>query len=480
MFRLASAVLALAVVWAGCLSNNNDDDDSGSSGPVYDFEPFVPPEPDFDFSGVVDPDHVLHEVPMLHTAGHGLDLVGHAGVADLLPLATRGSITAIDVWGDYAVVAGMEGGLAFVIIDISDPANPKAVGWAPSAADGWTARFSDDGQYIFYGCQMLGATGYVLSNMVGTCTDPTEPHPPSLPMQPSSNPGGITVWDVADKTDPKFVTFIASGGSHNIYTANIGGEDYVFTSSTNIIRFDRETKTLEIVADLPGTHDTTVVRHPGTGDWLLFTGTGELSIYNVNNPREPTIVYEGTSSEGWTGWHDQVLVPGLLDGRAILLLAGESFCQLPVSPALCGAGERLPDVVTVVDITDPTTPVMMGTWQPPFQPALPWASYQYSVHEMAATPTGQVAIAWYHAGVWVIDVSTEERQGGPVTLAAYQPHEMINVLPATFAQTPLPFVPMVWGAGWDARGYLIVPDMHTGVYVLEPEWGLIAGLSSGQ
>ena len=29
-------------------------------------------------------------------------------------------------------------------------------------------------------------------------------------------------------------------------------------------------------------------------------------------------------------------------------------------------------------------------------------SYLYSVHEIAATPTGQVAIAWYHGGVWVL------------------------------------------------------------------------------
>jgi hypothetical protein len=49
---------------------------------------------------------------------------------------------------------------------------------------------------------------------------------------------------------------------------------------------------------------------------------------------------------------------------------------------------------------------------------------------------------------------------------------MIDVVPSTFAQTPIPDVPFVWGAGWDSRGYLVVPDMHTGVYVLTPSWGL--------
>jgi len=53
-------------------------------------------------------------------------------------------------------------------------------------------------------------------------------------------------------------------------------------------------------------------------------------------------------------------------------------------------------------------------------------------------------------------------------------------LPSTFAQTPVPYVPFVWASGWTSDGYLVVPDMHTGVYVLKPEWGLHPALDSGQ
>ena len=136
--------------------------------------------------------------------------------------------------------------------------------------------------------------------------------------------------------------------------------------------------------------------------------------------------------------------------------------------------------ISVVDLTDPVKPTLVGKWQPPFRPIAPWAEYAFSAHEMAATPTGQIASAWYHGGIWVFDVSTQERQGGPPTLAAYQPHGDINVVPSTFAQTPLPYVPFVWAAGWTADGYLVVPDMHTGVYVLKPEWGLHPAQESGQ
>ncbi len=473
------ALLLLAAAAAGCVASDDPVDPApGALDPVTAAGPFTPPAPDFDFSSVIDSTHPTHSVASVHTAGHGLDLVGHAGLGEILPPTTRGSITSVDVHGDYAVVAGMEGGLAFAILDISDRANPKAVGWAPSAADGWTARFSADGNTVFYGCQMLGATGSTTANVYGTCEDPTQPHPPAPPVSgvvASPNPAGVSAWDVTDKTQPRFLDFLAVGGSHNIYAQAINGTDYIFTASTAIVKWDDEAKELSLVAEVPGRHDQTVVQHPVTHDWLLFVGTGELTIWNVNNPADPQVVYDPAEHPApeWTGWHDQVVVPGLVDGRAILLLAGETG----VYP---GGGEVPPDVVSIVDITNPVEPVLLSKWSPPFSVPLPYASYLYSVHEMAATPTGQVSIAWYHGGVWVIDVSLRERQGSPAILAAYQPHEDMDVVPSTFAQTPLPFIPFVWSAAWTADGYLVVPDMHTGLYVLEPEWGLHPAYDGGQ
>ena len=464
MKRALPLTLALVTLVAGCVAPPAGDLDAASTSETA-FGAFVPPVPDFDFSTVVDPDHANHQVPLLHEGGHGLSLVGHAGIGEILPPGTRGSITQVDVWQNYAVVSGMEGGLAFAIVDISDPKAPKAVSWYPSAADGWTARFSDDGNYVFYGCQMLGTLGDPLANVRGTCEDPTGIHAPG-----AENPAGVVVVDVSDKANPTFVDFLQTGGSHNIFAASINGTDYVFTAATTILKFDREAMELEQVFEVPGVHDATVAEHPLTGDWLLFTGTGQTSIWNVNNPVEPVQIYEGTGSEGWTGWHEQTLIPGVVDGRVLLALAGETFA----SPS------GVPDKVFIVDVTDPTNPTLLSEWQPPFQSQIPWASYLYSVHEMAATPTGQLAISWYHAGVWVIDLSTKERQEAPVALAAYLPNLVPDVLPSTFVQTAVPVVPFVWGAGWDARGYLVVPDMHTGVYVLEPSWGLVPAIDGGQ
>lgn len=463
MQRILSFLVLAALALAGCVAAPSGEDVTPESASAA--GSLVPPAPDFDFSTVVDPDHANHQLPALHTGGHGLSLLGHAGIQDVLGPGVRGSITQVDVWENYAVVAGMEGGLAFAIVDIADPQAPKAVSSWPSAADGWTARFSDDGQYVFYGCQMLGAPYPSAATLVGTCEDPYAPH------LPGANQAGVVVVDVADKASPKFVTFTPTGGSHNIFVTAINGTDYVFTAATTILKFDREAGKLEQIAEVPGVHDATVAKHPLTGDWLLFTGTSELSIYNVNNPAAPELVFEGDGKgDAYVGWHEQTLIPGLVDGRVVLALGGETF----LSP------QGVPDIVTFMDVTDPASPSVLSQWKPPFETAVPWASYLYSVHEMAATPTGQVAISWYHAGVWVVDVSTKERQAEPVTLAAYLPANAINVVPSTFVQTAVPYVPFVWGAGWDARGHLVVPDMHTGLYVLEPDWGLHPAVDGGQ
>ena len=453
----ASPLLALAaLLFAGCVALP-----AGTVDPAPvpgAFAPLVPPVPDFDFSTLVDPDHANHQLPALHTDGHGLTLVGHTSLRSVLPPGVSGSITAIDVHGGYALVSGYQGDLAFAIVDITDPADPKPVSAFIGAGNSRTARFSADGDYVFYGCETPAFPVAVR----GTCEDAEALHPPGAAR------AGIVAVDVTDKSAPKFVAFLPGPGAHNIYAASVGGADHVFTSATTILRFDREAGTLEQVAEVPGEHDATVVRHPATGDLLLFTGTNELAIYDVDDPASPQLVYEAPDDADWVGWHDQVLVPGLVDGRAILLVGGEYF-----------AGPET-GFVSVLDVTDPAAPVKLGEWRPPFKPSVPWTSYVFSIHEMAATPTGQVAVSWNHGGAWVIDVSTKERQAAPVTLAAYQPHEPPEVAPSPGTSSPYPQAPRVWGAGWDARGYLVVPDAMTGVYVLEPEWGLHPAVDSGQ
>jgi hypothetical protein len=454
---LALAALALSAI-AGCVTPPADTATPATTGGA---DAFVPPAPSFDFSKVIDPDHGAgHYIADLHTAGSGLKLAGFTGIQSILPPLSRGSITQIDLWKNYAVVSGMEGGLAFAIVDIADAAKPKPVSSWPSVADGWTARFSTDGNYVFYGCQVTFPTGDPSSVVKGDCKDANAPHAPGVIQSM------VVAVDVTDKAHPKFVDAILAKGTHNIFVTNIGGVDYVFSKAVEVFKFDRDAKKLSLVSEMPGVHDVTVHKHPITGDWLAITGAskGSWAIYNVNDPAKPEQIYVGANETDLVdGWHEQTMIPSVVDGRVVIALTGEQGVS---------QDGKQSTVVTFADMTDPTHPKTLSKWKAPFSASTPWISYQFSVHEIAATPTGQVAVSWYHAGVWVLDVSTKERQEKPVVLAAYQPHNAVDVVPSTFAQTPLPLVPFVWGAGWDERGYLVVPDMHTGLYVLTPEWGL--------
>lgn len=453
--NLTLAVASFALV-AGCLGAEAPNEGPSPDASVDD--PWSPPKPSHDFSAIIDPDHQLHGVAALHTNGAGVTLAGHTLLGDLLPDDYAAAFTQIDVWNGWAVIAGYHNGPSFVILDVSDPTDPEPVSYFPNVADGNSARFSKDGQYLFFGCQ-VGQEGTIGKE----CGAPED-----VRVGPTTS--GVSVFDVSDKAKPVFVDFEPDVASHNVQTQWINGKDYVFTNAVDIIEFDRESKKLTKVANVGGNHDATVAQHPVTGDWLLYTGAAELAIYNVNDPADPEEVLSAGAWTSGVGWHDQVPFPELVDGRALLALGGEYYTGTPDQPI---AG------VTIADITDPGNPIKLSYWEPPFAAVAPWAFYQFSIHEMAAHKDGQLAISWNHGGVWVLDVSTQERQAEPVVLAAYQPHEALDQVPHGGAQAFVPQVPRVWSVAWDARGYLMLPDMFTGFYVLEPEWGLRPGYDGG-
>ena len=453
---LVPALLAAVLVLAGCVAPPPAIlEDANAEPPAA---VWSPPVPKHDFTKVVDPDHQIHAAPVLHTGGAGLKLAGHTFVGSILPKDYAAAMTQIDVWNGWAVLAGYHNGPSFVIVDLKDPAKPKPVSYFPNIGDGNSARFSKDGQYVFFGCQ-LGAEGTVGKE----CGNPAQ-------NRIATATSGVSVFDVSDKAKPVFVDFLAGMRNHNVQTQWINGKDYVFTNGVDIIEFDREAKKLRSVAKVGGNHDATVVQHPVSGEWLLYTGTSELAIYNVDDPAHPSDVLAPGSWKSGTGWHEQVAFPRVLDGRVILALGGEEYT---------GTGAAGPGGVTIVDITDPANPVKLSYWAAPFLPKTPWAFYHFSIHEMAAHADGQLAISWNHGGAWVLDVSSKERQEKPVLLAAYQPHELLDQMPHGGAQAFVPQVPRVWSVAWDQRGYLMLPDMFTGFYVLEPEWGLRPGLDGG-
>ena len=89
------------------------------------------------------------------------------------------------------------------------------------------------------------------------------------------------------------------------------------------------------------------------------------------------------------------------------------------------------------------------------------APYRWSTHNFDVDH-GRIIMGHYHAGVWIIDISSQTNAYAPVTMAYYQPHKAPLFVP----RTPLGIdVPAVWSAV-QHDGLIYAGDVNSGLYVL--------------
>lgn len=455
---LLAATVALVV--AGCVAPTADVDPAAAGADTT--EATRLPPPDVDLSSAIVSDHgapYLHAVPALHSGSYRLELVGYDPLSrpgETHPLNQNSGYAAITIRDHTACLSSWVGSGGFggaTIIDFEDPANPVVLASIPTTSLQARCQFSDDGKYLFlaaYG----GAT-------------PGTP----LPM-PLADAGswGVSVYDASDLSDPKFLFHsaegaqpgnpnnVASGPYHNIDTETVNGTLYVFQTYTcNVLKMDEGATKLEVVAQLDYCdHDYWTGFHPVTGTRMLVTGAGMgTAFFDITDPATPVLlgVYEG--SQEAPGWHRQWPLAELVNGKAYVVVAGEE----------CGNGKSLP--YTVLDWTDPTMPVQLGTWQIPGKPEIkePGQLCSMNSHEFN-THNGYVASGNYHAGVWVFDVGTPQRAVEPVTIGYYEPHEEPR-MHGGVKSTPFAWSPDVWGAYFDDRGYVLAADWYSGFYILK-------------
>lgn len=448
---VALAVLSLAV--AGCLQAPAPVEPAAGADVALSVSADRLPVPDVDFSGVIVADHGapnLHAVRSLHAGHELLEVVGHNDLTDKLPVGSVGTgWGAIGIWENYACVAQLAGTGSVAIVDISDPTMPVVTAQTEDGYVNGDCEFTSDGNYLFAGAYLSAA-------------------PTIGPLQQLPIPGagdvaasGMTVWDVSDKSDPKLVLYSDSGDYHTHFLHTNANGTYLVQAYSGIIRkFDPEAGTLEEVAQAqPMDHDMWIAKHLITGDTLLFSGAGQgVVIYDYDDPENPVMIGEWQPEEGTRteAWHRQATVDQLVDGRMLLVAAGEN----------CSDGKTEP--YAVFDITDPTKPTFLAEWELPGQPENPETSANlctFSPHEFAVFD-GYVASGNYHAGVWLFDVGSAERMMAPATLGYYIP----DVEPAAEARPQglqFPWQPFVWGAFFDERGYVLTADASSGLYVLK-------------
>ncbi|MHB1260864.1 MAG: LVIVD repeat-containing protein [Thermoplasmatota archaeon] len=443
---LGLVALLAAVALPGCLSDLMDDASNG--GDSFGLEPFVNP---------IDLDHDHGELA-LHEFSNNIDLVGHTYMGDNGP---PGGLGEIDTAGDYAYVAVFNHG--FAIIDLVDPTNPQMVSLfeipVPTANPfgRYTADLKVDasGDWVF------------------------------LAMELSEEPG-VLIVDARDRAEPKLAGFWPQpgllAGCHMIEYAVISEQEYLFCAPLDnavyvglILPEAGGTREIQTVARwvpnspgyveselghltddpqgfpnryvISGHQDMTYQPDPLTGAPTLFVSFWNLGlrIVDVSIPAVPIEIgfWDGVGADGYRGnFHTAMAFES--QGRRIAV-------AIPEGPD--------PPAIFILDATDYANPIVLSEWS-----ALPSFTDSegnnhagsFSLHNFQVVG-GKIYIAMGHGGLWVIDVSTPEKQSEPEAVGSYYPHmprpdgEDYSIYP------------------WDVnlyKGYMLDGEGNGGFYVL--------------
>ncbi|HEX2022941.1 MAG TPA: hypothetical protein VHH36_09505 [Candidatus Thermoplasmatota archaeon] len=472
------ALLAVvALLGAGCLSTQEPP------------PPAAPPSADEVEAAIGAPIEQLHDHTdaSLHVGAHGLRLVNWS---PLIPeeIGEEG-FAGLRIVGDHAFVATDGAHAGFLIVDVSDPRAPRLVsqystpgGASQEAVPSW------DGNWVFLNLQRA-------------------PGPADLVADPTRGTGtGIQIVDVRDKTSPKFVSFfpVEVQGTHvmmyfewkgvpylvfngqprrealptgETYTPPPGNSvkiaEVVDVAGVRTLRVVSEFRFVEKVAATTSQgcfpHDQWVEEHPFAHRLLLYVAYWDCgaAIVDINDPTSPFLLH-----------HDDEMAPSTrnrihffrpdptlrhLDAPGARVVAW-SGPEIDVSP-----GE--PGYLRAYDVSDPGNFHQIGAWRLPGevendQPFL------FSPHNFDFRGD-LMAVAHYHAGVWVLNVSDPTH---PRHVAYYLPHgnETQPFEGQVWRKTPnFPeaYFPNVYEVKWftsptDGETYLLVSERGSGLYVL--------------
>jgi hypothetical protein len=362
----------------------------------------------------------------------------------------------------------------FVVVDVSKPLEPRNAG-AHDGVGCSDIKVNDANDLVFYGTQRNPPAELATND-----ADPL-----------AKLPRGVHVVDVSDKASPREVRFvpIAPNGVHTLHYVHTGSQELLFVQSYDWLPdaglgtglstglnnpATQRIQVFEVVqapdgdAALalasvfslpepapPGTnyfpHDITVQRHPLTGQLLGYVAYWDhgLVILNLDDITMPRVVgrIADTSPSKYVDIHQARPFPQLIAGRHVTVL----------EPELGTADES--GQFTLVDTTDPQNPKRLGYWELPGDLVIP-GGFLFSPHNFNLA-NGRIYLAHNHAGVWVVDASTEERLLQPQAVGYYQAH--------TWEREGGPKCQSrIWSAFY-VDGYTYATDSCSGLNVLQFE-----------
>jgi len=429
----------------------------------------------------------------LHNGSYNMQLVGyHNGVddsGDANRIPGDAYYTELAVTHDYAYLSrnsasGSYGG--FVILDIKDdPTHPRLVGEFKGLGSA-DIEVNEDETLAF-----LATQRNLPPQMAASALAATDPR--------AGLPRGIYVVDISDKTAPVLDTFVPLpvNGPHTMtYYHHPNGKSYLIVCTYDLVS---DPGSGAIVGTLgptqrvivyqvvePGTlpgglpapaslvpvsqytvpqqaplgklylpHDTRVQVHPswqGGDHVLLYVAYWDkgLRILDMTDPANLKDV--GSTTD---------FAPSALNNIHLAQPFDEPIAgrHVTVTQPEIPAAANETGQITFFDTTDPTKPEKLGHWTLPQgeQGQLGVNDFDFSPHNFDLWD-GKVALAHFHAGVWVLDVHDDANLHHPRAVGFYMPHVSRTNSPS--------LQPDTWGV-YETGGLLYAVDEGTGLYVLK-------------
>lgn len=466
--RLLAAPALLLLVLAGCLAG----EDGGPSASAL---------PEVDAAGRIDRAAVAanigapvvldhdHNDAALHAGGHNLELVAWSGLGVRLGQNGFANFVLHHVAGHtlafVAVDGDSEGG--FTIADVTNPTRIAVLGSYRAAGSGFQeVRVTPDGRHALLNVQDLPGPGAAGASC-GVCIHVVSVSDPARPTLESVFPvevQGTHNLDVVQYPDGLYVFFVGQPATaNNDPVGNRLGVARLVDSPAGAVLVPVGTFAHPALRDdgrsFP--HDILVQAHPdGRRVAYVSHWDGGVVTFDATNPAAVTplgVNTEKAPSDAlaihWT-MQEPAKRP---DGRTIVWSAPE------IGSLAKGTG-----AIRAYDGSDPATLRQIGAWSLPGDLAIE-GQFRLSPHTVIPDlATGLAAVAHYHAGVWVLDISDPAR---PAALGYYFPHGNGT---APYAGdiwwkkpnfNPTGFLPNAYQARWD-NGLLWVTERGTGLYAL--------------
>ena len=397
-----------------------------------------------------------------------------------------------------AVVHGISTDVAFVLIDVTDPAAPTPLGeFILPRSSSRDVSITPDGRYVAVALSTPDVQDPYFAHpdvtkptFRGVCGDVPLTVSALLagPEQDLPLPPGVLLVDVTDPTAPVIQDLypMPALGAHSVYAGSVPGRTIVIVSVVNLAQPLTNFHFFEVQDTLQGAHmvplgvytenpttagapvvnghnDGVVQRHPLTGQDLAYLANWDqgMNIVDIGTPLLTPVGgwndNPGPSSDlqrdGIGSVHEAIPIEGLWDGRHYTIIGQEILDHPSQTPS---------GWVRVLDTTDPTAPFVVAEWTLPvdvfWDEQLVFSTHYVTLHERT------LYVAHYHAGVWAVDLSCIPDCEHPPAIGVFVP---ANVSPSPPpSHLPYDWSPTVMEAVALDNGDLVVFDATSGVYMV--------------